>query len=688
MKIGAFPFVLITPALILGILLSSQISPFSNEEYYIALLILILFLIYSVHFALLKKPFIKYNNPLLVVAFVVLGYANSYLNHAINSPEVSREQLDSSQYFLARIDSKSESIGNSFRYRISVLRIRNGFSWEKINARAVLNIADTGSYSFGDEIIVKGRLQWLHKRQNPHAFDYALFLERQGIYMQAFCNTEDILITGSQKYHLRYLALRAGDFFEQILARYIHNEHELNMARAMVIGRRHEISPDMAGVYASTGTSHILAVSGLHVGIVYLIFGYILIFAKRRRRFLLYYGGILLAIWCFAFISGLSPSAKRAALMLSFILIGRAIGRKSNIYNSVFASAFCVLFFSPNLIYSVSFQFSYMAVLGIIFFYKKIYHLLYVKNKIFDFFWQITCLSFSVQLATAPISIYYFHQFPFIFPLTNLFAIPTAMLVVGGSMALFFTSFLPLLPAIIGTVMQHVMFLYNYLMYQLSKIPLASAGDLWISAHTVFFILLLIFLSSWFVFTRRVAAFKLLTLALVAYSLITLIEYYKKATDQRIVVYAVNRHFYMDIIFGRTCYSNFKITGERSAKDFQYSILPNRRYHLISSNRPIDALSNAKALGENILFVLDGKTFLVFNHPLSNLKQSEQITIDYLIIGRKGMQYLDYIRDNMLIRNIVADPTISEGDIPKIGELPATEGLHLIQRNGAFATAI
>jgi len=136
--------------------------------------------------------------------------------------------------------------------------------------------------------------------------------------------------------------------------------------------------------------------------------------------------------------------------MITIFLLAEMSSRKSNIYNSILVSAFGLLLFDPNLLFSVSFQLSYSAVFGIIYLYNKIYKLAYFKNSLVNFFWKITVLSISAQIATSPITVYYFHQFPTLFLLTNLIAIPTAAIVIVGSILLLLTSSPGFIPEFIG----------------------------------------------------------------------------------------------------------------------------------------------------------------------------------------------------------------------------------------------
>ena len=166
---------------------------------------------------------------------------------------------------------------------------------------------------------------------------------------------------------------------------------------------------------------HVLAVSGLHMGIIFLILGF---FLKPLRNIYLgryYYGiGIILGLWLYAFITGLVPSVMRAATMFSIVSLSKMNHRTSNIYNSIALTAFVLLLIDPNMIYAVSFQLSFIAVTGIVIFFPLFYSCWEIKNPVGDYFWSLMCTSLAAQIATLPIAMYYFHQLPTYFLLSNL----------------------------------------------------------------------------------------------------------------------------------------------------------------------------------------------------------------------------------------------------------------------------
>jgi competence protein ComEC len=688
MKWDEYPFLLLTPALIIGILLNSFFRLPGNDYLIAALLILTFLAIYFVSFKIKKTSRGLLISTLSIIGFIFVGYASSQLTFQTDRPEVTQATLGDCDYYTAIIDSKPDKTPKSTRYEIIIKNIRTGDGWTKLGSKALLYVSGDTSLSYGDVILIKGRPQLLENQKNPHAFDYSLFLQRKGIFLQSFCNADNLVLVDKRPWEMPYITLHIGDFFEEILSRYIRSARELNMAKAMVIGRRNEVTPEMEYVYEATGTSHILAVSGLHVGIIFLLVSSVFKFMKKTRHKWLYYAIVLFAIWAFALITGLSPSVKRAGLMLSFILIAEMINRKSNIYNTILSSAFCILFFSPNLIFSVSFQFSYAAVLGIIYLYKKLYALIFIKTRFLDFFWKITVLSFAVQIATFPINVYYFHQFPALFPVTNLFAIPTATAVIVGSLGIFITSALPFLPDILGKLLQGWIYVYNDIMQFLSNLSFTSIEDLTLKAPYVFLIMILVFLFIRFIETRKMALFRWFTVLFCILSVMVFYDFYDKSRQTRVVVYSVENRLFMDVFIGRTCYTNINTQNEKSLFEMIFNVFPNREYHLISEVRNLNLMDNAKKIGKNTLLILNGRRMLVFDDPFDLSSQVENVELDYLIIGRKSIPHLNFIAHSLRFKNLILDGTIHSADIDAIKNHLKAPAIHSILQAGVLSISI
>ena len=308
-------------------------------------------------------------------------------------------------------------------------------------------------------------------------------------------------------------------------------------------------------IYSSSGAMHVLAVSGLHVGIIYLLLNSLFLFFEKFK-----YGKylkavfLILSLWAYALLTGLSPSVLRAATMFSFIIIGSALKRQTNIYNTLAASAFVLLLYNPYILLQVGFQLSYAAVLGIVYLQPKLYKLIYTKHWLLDKIWAITTVSIAAQLATFPLDIYYFHQFPNYFLLSNLFVIPLATFIIGGGVLLFVTSVIPFFPGSLAWVVNKILMLLNFSVQWVENLPysLSLGISITVLETIIVYTIIILFFSSIIKWKPRLLQ---LSLALVIFFMILQIkEQYRTGKQQYFIVYDVPKERAIDFVDGNKNY--------------------------------------------------------------------------------------------------------------------------------------
>ncbi|WP_417885137.1 ComEC/Rec2 family competence protein [Zunongwangia sp.] len=273
-------------------------------------------------------------------------------------------------------------------------------------------------YEVGNQYYIPAKYKSISAPINPYQFNYRNYLENQGVLYQTQLSEKEILPTTwqSKKRLIPLLKRKVG----QILNKLNLKKPESGILQALIIGDRTEINQKLYQNYASAGAIHILAVSGLHVGILLLFIRFIL----KPLRYLKFGKVIILlasliGIWCFALVTGLSASVVRAATMFSFVALGLHLNRKTSLLNSIFCSFLILIIFNPYYIFQVGFQLSYAAILSIALWMPKFKKIWYPKNKIVNYYYQLIAVSICAQLGVFPLSIYYFHQFPGLFLLTN-----------------------------------------------------------------------------------------------------------------------------------------------------------------------------------------------------------------------------------------------------------------------------
>lgn len=363
----------------------------------------------------------------------------------------------------------------SWRMLARVQGIRDSTGWKEAEGKLLLYLplADSLLPQYGDRYVLQGLPERVPGPMNPGEFDYAGYLADQQIYHRYFAR--------AATYHLfdrgngtgwkeTLIALR--QHCEALLDHAIRSPRERAILQALVLGDKSSLDGDTREDYARAGALHILAVSGLHLGIFYTLL--ILLFGglqKSRAGSVVLLLISLAAIWGYALLTGLSPSVFRAAVMFSFIALARAVQLQGNIYNTLALSAFLLLLIDPFLMLSVGFQLSYVAVLGIVYGFPRVYGVFSIKNRLLDYAWQISAVSIVAQLATLPLSLYYFGQFPTYFLLSNLLVIPAATVMLCGGLLVLISGFLPLLSEALGWLLGWIMYGFNEAIALLQYLP-------------------------------------------------------------------------------------------------------------------------------------------------------------------------------------------------------------------------
>lgn len=337
----------------------------------------------------------------------------------------------------------------------------------------------------------------------PGQFDYRAYLLRKGVpstvHIKGLVTLQQAKIPVGIIHRLRHWReVAIGQF-----ARAGMMQRELGVVAALVLGKRELVDPELRTAYSDAGAVHILAVSGLHVGIIYLfaalVFGKLLPGNRWRFARLMI---TLLVLWFYAGITGFSPSVLRAATMFSFIALGRESGRVANIYNMMAASALTLLVFNPFLLFEVGFQLSYLAVLGIVYIHPKLYPLWCAPLASLDKAWSLLVVSFAAQVGTFPLSVYYFQQFPNFFFITNLIVIPLAVVLLYGGIVSLLFSWIPYVGTSLIWCIQWVAWLLNEATAAVGALPMAVSRGVWISAGTMVLLYVLMVALAMYYFHR------------------------------------------------------------------------------------------------------------------------------------------------------------------------------------------
>lgn len=326
----------------------------------------------------------------------------------------------------------------------------------------ILKDSTSSAFKVDYLLLISSEIEEVAGPSNPYQFDYKKYLKNLGVFHQVRISEKQILQRSNGPTSLR-------GFSENIRNHIIHKLSETPIEKAqrviiqaLILGQRKDISKEMYGEYIAAGALHILAVSGLHVGILFLILSWLfkpleyLKFGKQAKSVLL-----LLFLWGFAILAGLSPSVVRAVTMFSFFGLAGMLDRPTNSFNTLFLSFFTLLVFNPNWLYHVGFQLSYLAVFFILWIQPELYKSYIPKFYLDKLLWGIITVTLAAQIGIAPLSLYYFHQFPGLFFITNLVILPfLAIILAGGLLVIILT--------IIGQLPNSLALGYNWLIKQLN----------------------------------------------------------------------------------------------------------------------------------------------------------------------------------------------------------------------------
>lgn len=396
-------------------------------------------------FLLLTLPFLK-NLPISGMTLIALVLLLGFLRHSQESAHLNMKQKLLSE--ASAIITKSSQLQEEKRIDLEVLAYQRDEKWNKISCSLRIHFSGTTKLC-PDSFLLLKRTQYQIPQfeNNPLQFDYPGWLKQKDILVQAWAAPEDlktVRISGL-KNSPKQLAFLAS--LKQSLLRKLEflDGDEYAFASAILLGSREHLREELRSKYASSGAMHILAVSGLHVGIIFLILQWIFRIIPFSRRFPLLIVCIqLVFLWAYALISGLSPSVVRATFMFSVIGIGSHIRPRQNSLNSCLFSCFIMLLLKPFWLFDVGFQLSYSAVCAILLLYKPLKQLFKSQNILLSWCIDLILISVCAQIGTLPFSLYYFQQFPLYFLLTNFIAIPAAALSLYSGFAYFVLSSLPL----------------------------------------------------------------------------------------------------------------------------------------------------------------------------------------------------------------------------------------------------
>ncbi|WP_238395884.1 ComEC/Rec2 family competence protein [Pontibacter pudoricolor] len=534
-------------------------------------------------------------------------------------------------------------------YQRTVLAVEkvlvNG-KWQKATGQVQVTVPhDTPedyAFTYGDKLLIKGAPLTVQGPLNPEQFNYKAYLQKKGIYHRQNLQSHQFAKLGNDPPNfLFYLSIQIRRYLEETIKEKVEAKREAGISTALILGVKDDLDNDVRDSYAATGTMHVLAVSGMHVG---LIFGVFLMLFKsvnlNKSQRLLFVVVVLALLWLYAFVTGLSASVLRAVLMFSLVMIAMVWSRRHNIYNTLAIVAFLLLFYDPYFLFDVGFQLSFLAVLGIVAIHPGIYSLLEINNRFLDKIWEFFSIAVAAQLITLPLGIYYFHQFPVYFWLANVVVVPVSTFGLYAGLLGLVLNWVPYLSDLLFTVHFGFIWLMNEINLLLSTFPHALINGLDITAQQSWLLYGLLALFTLFLVRKNLKYLAFATLIVGVLSVEQILEIITQQNQKLLTIYSLRGS--SAIAFIQDQQAVLVADSSLAADKQNYSF--NIQAHLwdLGVTAPAVKLVGQKpeqtagVVSEvlpdgNELLVWEGKKILLIRKPLK-VQPVTTIALDYIIL--------------------------------------------------------
>ncbi|MGM8361498.1 ComEC/Rec2 family competence protein [Flavobacterium sp. ARAG 55.4] len=426
MKVFEFPLARITISFLLGILTAFTCRP--NPKWIFGFLICFLLLTCFFIFLVRKSRKNKRYTSLLCYFISFLTGISSLI---IQTDSFQKDNYSNHKTVFEKEHSVTLVIREKLKnttYNQRYIALIKSIDHKNYSGKILLNISKESTLQTlqtGNILRIQAYIQKNKKPDNPNQFNYGSYLDKKQIYAQIYANLTAIELSSELQKDSWFYIAKIRTRITDNLQKAHFDPTALTVAAALILGQRQDIDPGIVQDYQYAGAIHILSVSGLHVGFIFLFLNFILIpIPNTRKGSFLKLSIILSCLFIFAFVAGLSPSIVRSVTMFSFVAIGLHLRRSVNIYHTLLVSILLILLFQPYFLFDAGFQLSYLAVFFIVWFQPVLSQLWKPKNKTAKYSWDILTVSFAAQIGTLPLSLYYFHQFPGLFFITNLAVIP------------------------------------------------------------------------------------------------------------------------------------------------------------------------------------------------------------------------------------------------------------------------
>lgn len=471
MTFADFPFLRYLFFFALGILLFSTIPEAQPQ-----LVLGILAVLWIFYLVLLSRPVFSSLLPISFLAYLLIIGLGAFVSlHSNQTAQEGEISWGEGKGYLAEVQLYDLPKANSSENLLAVFAINGEQGWSSQNALVLV-------YHQMEEALYPGQVIWVPANPEPVAppsfpdeFNYKRFLAAKGIHFRQFLGKKLQVLPLNPSNELNFAMEHLRHYFAGVIDQYVQRPESKQIALALLLGQKESLGKEVKQAYSATGTQHILAVSGLHVGIIYSILLLPLTFFKQKGQLLQksYLVLVLGLIWIYALMTGFSPSVVRAVVMFSLVTLGQMRKRKPSIWNILAFSALLLLVLDPAIQTDLGFQLSYLAVAGIVGLQPILLRMWAPSNRVLDYFWQMATVTLAAQLITSPLTLHYFHTFPTYFLVANLLIVPLSYIILCAGVPFLLLAWIPMVGSTLGAIVDFLLFVQNEITYTLQDLPAA-----------------------------------------------------------------------------------------------------------------------------------------------------------------------------------------------------------------------
>jgi len=427
----------------------------------------------------------------------------------------------------------------------------------------------------GSRVVFKTNLLGFKENPNPSAFNYKRFLERQGIYHYTYLDQEELQLYDSEPLIFSGLFIAIKNRIEFLIENHVKRQDAISILKALLVGKKSQYLDQLKKPYITSGTVHVLAISGLHVGCIAGLFLFLL--SKFKQSYILLKlfitASALLSVWTFALISGFSPSVIRASSMFSILILSNLTKKKTSVMNVLFVTAFIMLYTDPNMLFSISFQLSFLAVLSILLFQQSVRDLLPSYNSRIDVILDLFAVSLSAQILISPISVFYFNQLSIIGIFLSVLIVPLTAIILKTSILGLMFSFADFLTGTIFYLAEQLVVTQNTLVQYAAKLEYACAENLHLTRAELVFCFLII--TGFYLAKPRLAP--IIISSLIILNIIAtrcLLNQLIKPSSPEVIAYKISNKIAQDLVTKDKLFSIW--SEDIETKDYEFNIRKNQ----------------------------------------------------------------------------------------------------------------